>query len=113
MGSGLRRGHWRTAIPVAAAAHLAAEVAALPRLRLVGLMTIGAHSPDAATVRRGYARLRDVRDDVVGPGGLPGATELSMGMSGDLEVAVLAGSDQVRVGTALFGSRGGPIFNRS
>lgn len=87
-----------------AAAHLAAEVAALPRLRLVGFMTVGANSADADVVRAGYARLRDVRDGIVGSG-RPTATELSMGMSGDLEQAIAEGATIVRVGTAVFGPR--------
>jgi hypothetical protein len=91
-------------VPPDAAAHLAADVAALPRLRLVGFMTIGANSPDVGLVRAGYARLRHVRDDVV-RGGLPAATELSMGMSGDLEHAIAEGATIVRIGTAVFGPR--------
>lgn len=85
------------------AADLAAQVAALPRLRLTGFMTIGLNSPDAAAVAAGYARLRQVRDVVVRD--LPGARELSMGMSGDLELAVAEGATIVRVGTAVFGAR--------
>lgn len=85
------------------AAGLAARVAALPRLRVVGFMTIGLPSPDAAAVRAGYARLREVRDAVVGA--VPDARELSMGMSGDLELAVAEGATVVRVGSAVFGPR--------
>lgn len=88
-----------------AAAALAAEVAALPRLHLTGFMTIGLNSPDAAAVRAGYARLREVRDAVEHH--LPGARHLSMGMSGDLELAVAEGATIVRVGTAVFGARRG------
>lgn len=89
------------------AASLAEAVAALPHLRLTGFMTIGANSPDAAVVRSGYARLREVRDDVVGSGrqGTGAARELSMGMSGDLELAIAEGATIVRVGTAVFGPR--------
>ncbi len=86
------------------AARLAEHVAALPRLRLVGFMTVGANSPDAAAVRRGYARLRLLRDDAIAHG-LNDAVELSMGMSRDLELAVAEGATIVRVGTAVFGPR--------
>jgi hypothetical protein len=89
------------------AASLAEAVAALPHLRLTGFMTIGANSRDETVVRSGYARLREVRDEVVGSG-LPGtaaARELSMGMSGDLELAIAEGATIVRVGTAVFGPR--------
>ena len=89
------------------AARLAEAIAALPHLRLVGFMTIGANSPDGALVRAGYARLREVRDAVVGSGrpGTATARELSMGMSGDLELAIAQGATIVRVGTAVFGPR--------
>jgi pyridoxal phosphate enzyme (YggS family) len=89
-----------------AATDLALAVAALPRLRLVGFMTIGARTTDDTTVRRGFACLRDLRDDVRGQAaGTSGAVELSMGMRGDLELAVTEGATIVRVGTAIFGSR--------
>jgi len=89
------------------AAHLARQVAALEGLRLVGFMTIGANSPDTALVRAGFARLREIRDDVLASGapGTSEARELSMGMSGDLEAAIAEGATIVRVGTAVFGAR--------
>ncbi|OLT45964.1 YggS family pyridoxal phosphate-dependent enzyme [Cellulosimicrobium sp. CUA-896] len=89
------------------AASLALEVSALPGLRLTGFMTIGAHSADEAVVRAGFARLREVRDAVVRTGDprTRDARELSMGMSGDLELAVAEGATVVRVGTAVFGLR--------
>jgi PLP dependent protein len=94
-------------VPPAAARDLAAEVAALAGLRLRGFMTIGARSPDAGLVRAGYARLRGVRDAVVASGcpGTAEATDLSMGMSGDLEQAISEGATIVRIGTAVFGTR--------
>ena len=86
---------------------LATYVAGLDRLRLVGLMTIGANTDDEATVRAGYALLRELRDEVLASGapGTASATELSMGMSGDLELAVAEGATMVRVGTAVLGER--------
>jgi len=92
------------------AAGLAVDVAALPGLRLTGFMTIGARSDDEALVRAGFARLRAVRDDVVASGapGTADARELSMGMTGDLELAVAEGATVVRVGTAVFGARPTP-----
>jgi pyridoxal phosphate enzyme (YggS family) len=91
----------------AAAFDLAAQVAGLPGLRLTGFMTIGLFSPDAAAVAKGFAALRAIRDQVVGSGepGTAGATHLSMGMSGDLEIAIAEGATMVRVGTAVFGPR--------
>lgn len=91
---------------------LATAVAALPGLRLTGFMTIGAHLDAASehTVRAGFARLRAVRDEVLASGapGTGTATELSMGMTGDLELAIAEGATIVRVGTAVFGPRPTP-----
>lgn len=86
---------------------VALEVVTLPGLRLTGFMTIGAQSPDESVVRAGFARLREVRDAVVRAGDPRSrdARELSMGMSGDLELAVAEGATTVRVGTAVFGPR--------
>lgn len=97
----------KAGVPPSEAAGLAVEVAALPQLRLRGFMTIGAHSPDTGLVRAGYDRLAQVRDAVVASGapGTDAADQLSMGMSGDLEVAVAAGATIVRVGSAVFGAR--------
>lgn len=95
------------------APRLAHDVAALPGLRLTGFMTIGANSPDEALVRAGFARLREVRDAVV-RSGVPGsetARDLSMGMTGDLELAIAEGATIVRVGTAVFGPRPAPPDN--
>ena len=91
----------------AQAVDTALAVAALAGLRLRGFMTIGAPSPDDGVVAAGFATLRGVRDAVVGSGapGTGDATALSMGMSGDLEIAVAEGTTLVRVGTAVFGSR--------
>ena len=91
---------------------LATAVAALPGLRLTGFMTIGARLDGTAeeTVRAGFARLRAVRDAVLASGapGTGSATELSMGMTGDLELAIAEGATIVRVGTAVFGPRPAP-----
>ncbi|MGY4645645.1 YggS family pyridoxal phosphate-dependent enzyme [Cellulomonas sp. URHB0016] len=94
-------------VPPDAAADLAISVAALDGVRLVGFMTVGANSSDAAAVRAGYALLRQVRDEVLASGapGTTDARELSMGMSRDFEAAVAEGATIVRVGTAVFGSR--------
>ena len=100
--------HSKSGVAPPAASDLADEVASLPRLRLRGFMTIGANSPDEGAVRASYDALREVRDAVVGSGepGTADARELSMGMSGDLEIAVAAGATMVRVGSAVFGGRG-------
>jgi PLP dependent protein len=80
------------------------EVLRQPALRLDGLMTIAPLSPDPSVARRTFETLRELRDTLAARFGQP-FSELSMGMSGDLQAAILAGSTQVRVGTALFGQR--------
>lgn len=87
-----------------AAVEVAQAVAELPRLRVTGFMTIGANTRDEQVIRVGYARLASVRDQAVTQG-LATATELSMGMSNDLEAAIAEGATIVRVGTAVFGAR--------
>ena len=76
----------------------------LPHLQVDGLMTIAPLSDDPAVARRCFARLRGLRDELAPRFGVP-LRELSMGMSGDFEAAIAEGSTQVRVGTALYGSR--------
>ena len=83
---------------------LAEKVAALSQLELAGLMCIPPFLEDAEKVRPYFRRLRELRDSLAKKTGrdLP---VLSMGMSHDFEVAVEEGSTEVRVGTAIFGSR--------
>src|SRR6476620_3897799 len=78
----------------AEASALARALGALGGLRLAGWMTVGANSPDARAVRAGYAVLRELRDEVVRSGapGTADARQLSMGMSGDLELAIAEGA---------------------
>ena len=82
---------------------LAREVAALPNLRLRGLMAIPEAQSDPALQRAAFARLR-VLAESLRAGGLPIDT-LSMGMSGDMAAAIAEGATIVRVGSAIFGSR--------
>jgi len=93
----------KSGVAPAQAAALAAAVAALPNLRVRGIMGIPAPAADAATARGQFRALAQCfaacRDE-----GLAVDT-LSMGMSADLELAIAEGSTQVRVGTAIFGAR--------
>ncbi len=82
---------------------LAHAVAALPRLRLRGLMCIPPEESDPERQRLWFARLRQLQEALNTQGA--GLDTLSMGMSADLEAAVLEGSTCIRVGTALFGPR--------
>ncbi|MEM8867436.1 MAG: YggS family pyridoxal phosphate-dependent enzyme [Verrucomicrobiota bacterium] len=74
-------------------------------LKVEGLMTIAPLDNDEAVARRAFERLRELRDQLSAQFDVP-LPELSMGMTGDLEIAIAAGSTQIRVGTALYGSRG-------
>ena len=80
------------------------ELNALPRLELHGLMTIAPYTPVAEKVRPAFRRLRELKSDCEQKLGAP-LPHLSMGMSGDFEVAIEEGATIVRIGTALFGPR--------
>lgn len=82
---------------------LAEAVAALPRLRLRGLMSIPEPAADPQAQRTPHAVLRELLRSLQARG--LALDTLSMGMSADLEAAVLEGSTLVRVGTAIFGAR--------
>ena len=84
----------------------AAFIRALPQyssLRLRGLMTLALFSDDKDAVRRCFIRLRELRDGLQQQN--PAVAELSMGMSGDFELAIAEGATTVRVGQAIFGAR--------
>ena len=82
---------------------------AFPALRVRGLMTLALLSSDAARVRECFMLLRTLRDRLrqEAPAGIT-LEELSMGMSGDFEIAIEEGATVVRVGQALFGARALP-----
>ena len=77
-----------------------------PMLKIRGLMTIGLNADNEKSVREGYAHLRNLNEQAMTPGLMPTiATELSMGMSHDLEWAIAEGATMIRVGSAVFGAR--------
>ncbi len=80
------------------------ELNALPRIEIHGLMAIPPYAPVPERARPYFQKLRDLKNDCEQVLGAP-LPELSMGMSGDFEVAIEEGSTIVRVGTALFGER--------
>jgi pyridoxal phosphate enzyme (YggS family) len=88
-------------------AGLAGAVAALPHLRLTGLMAIPEATERPEAARPAFARLRELRDGLCGREAGLILPQLSMGMSADFEVAIEEGATIVRVGTALFGAREG------
>ena len=86
---------------------LLAELAALnrlPRIEVRGLMTVPPWAPDAEKARPHFRRLRELKGQCEEILGAP-LPHLSMGMSGDFEVAIEGGATLVRIGTALFGAR--------
>ena len=86
-----------------------ASLKAFDNLRLRGLMTLAVFSANDVTVRECFVRMRTLRDHLQQELPDPGmCQELSMGMSGDFEIAIEEGSTCVRVGQALFGPRALP-----
>lgn len=82
------------------------QLPAFPALRFRGLMTIGKNTGNPEDSRAGFAWLRQLRDRFYKRDDrFPQFTELSMGMTDDLEIAIAEGSTIVRVGTAIFGAR--------
>lgn len=85
---------------------LVKNVARLPHIKICGLMCLPPHSDDPEQVRPYFRQLRELSNQVAQLG-LPNVEmkELSMGMSGDFEVAIEEGATLVRIGTAIFGAR--------
>ncbi len=98
----------RSGVVEAEVPDLVAAAAAAVHVRLRGLMGMASH-PDsaAADARREFARLRELRDRLAAAGFADQLRELSMGMSGDFEEAILEGSTMVRIGSALVEGCGG------
>ena len=96
-------GPTKAGVAPAEALALARAVAALPGLRLRGIMTIPEPAADFIAARALHAGARAVFDQLNGAG--LALDTLSMGMSADLEAAVAEGSTLVRVGSAIFGGR--------
>ncbi len=99
----------RTGATPAAAETIVAAAPARPHVEVRGLMGM-ARLPDgdADSARRDFARLRELRDVLARSAGAGAIPELSMGMSGDFEAAILEGATIVRVGSALFEGVGRP-----
>jgi PLP dependent protein len=93
----------KAGVTPAEAAEIAHAIAALPQLRLRGLMSIPEPAETVEAQRAPHRQLRELFEQLRA-GGLELDT-LSMGMSADLEAAVLEGATLVRVGTAIFGAR--------
>ena len=81
-----------------------AQINALPRIEIHGLMTIAPFTKDPEKVRPVFRRLRELKQQCESVLGAP-LPHLSMGMSGDFEVAIEEGATIIRIGSALFGPR--------
>jgi hypothetical protein len=77
-------------------------------IKIEGLMTVGPKTTEEKKTRDSFIQLRKTRDSISQLLNQPNLRELSMGMSGDYEIAVEEGSSVVRLGTALFGNRRTP-----
>ena len=86
------------------------KIAQFQTLKVKGLMTMAELTPDPVAIRACFIKLRTLRDHALQelPAGIE-LSRLSMGMSGDFELAVEEGSTEVRIGSAIFGSRSKPI----
>lgn len=93
-------------LPPAEVLPFAAALRPFDALRVRGLMTLALPSPDPAPVAACFERMRQVQRELR-DAAVPGQTydELSMGMSGDFELAIAHGATVVRIGTAIFGAR--------
>jgi len=80
------------------------EIAVLAHIEIAGLMTIGPLSSDPEDTRRSFRLLFELRERLRGTSGLD-LTELSMGMSGDFEMAIEEGATIIRLGTVITGPR--------
>jgi pyridoxal phosphate enzyme (YggS family) len=93
-------------VPPSEVPRLLGAAAALRAARVTGLMTLPPVPETPEDARPYFRRLRGLRDEWLAAGvPAPMLRELSMGMSGDFEVAIQEGATMVRVGTAIFGSR--------
>ena len=80
------------------------SITALPNVRVQGLMTMPPYFDAPERARPYFAALRRLRDQVQQALGIP-LKDLSMGMTGDFDVAIQEGATLVRIGTAIFGER--------
>jgi pyridoxal phosphate enzyme (YggS family) len=90
------------------------SVLTLGRIQVEGLMTMAAYSPDPESARPAFRQLRELRDELHARSGTAASLkDLSMGMTGDFEVAIEEGATLARIGSALWEglSRGGEIAN--
>lgn len=93
-------------IPPDLAIEFTHQITKFNRLNIKGLMTIGLFSSNDEKVRKCFQLLKNIQQEIIAEN-IPNVEmkELSMGMSGDLEIAIEEGATIIRVGTAIFGER--------
>lgn len=97
----------KSGVPPEKALEEARAIVQLPGLKLRGLMTVGPLTQDSNLQRESFKKLKGLFEELKAKGiGGEDFSILSMGMSGDFEMAIEEGSTLVRIGSALFGSRG-------
>ena len=101
----------KNGVPLPAAIHMAEQFETLAHLQLVGLMTMARQTANPEDARQSFGTLRELFDelrfrDICGPH----FQHLSMGMSGDFEIAIEEGSTLVRIGSAIFGTHHDPAI---
>jgi pyridoxal phosphate enzyme (YggS family) len=93
-------------VAVGAAVHLAEQIASMPNLQLVGLMTMAALNAEESAIRHTFARTREIFEEIrwnkIGGAAFK---HLSMGMTHDYQWAIQEGATMVRIGSALFGEK--------
>jgi hypothetical protein len=93
-------------VAVGAAVHLGEQIADMPNLQLVGLMSMAPLTEDKDIIRKCFARTHEIFEEMKWHKiGKTGFKHLSMGMSHDYELAIAEGSTMVRIGTDLFGGK--------
>lgn len=95
----------KSGIEAAEAAELLAALKPLDRLKPVGLMTMAANTSDESSIRASFTLLRETLAELQAAGAPEEFAQLSMGMSGDFEIAIQEGATVVRVGQGIFGAR--------
>jgi pyridoxal phosphate enzyme (YggS family) len=94
----------KSGVPPEEAEALVERARAVEGLRVRGLMTIGPLTEDPARIRAAFQEVRELAVRL--KAGRPEFDQLSMGMSGDFEIALEEGATMIRIGTAVFGARG-------
>ena len=96
----------KSGVAAPAAIHLAEQIDTMMHLRLRGLMCMAPYTEEPETARPFFARTREIFEDIRTSGYVDAAFNvLSMGMSGDFEVAIEEGANVIRIGSALYGPK--------